>query len=122
MSKKILILKTISLIALLVITFSGQTFSVTYGMGILFTITERVSELDFSSDFFLNLLCIIGIVLIFFRKKAFILTGYVFATVPLIFYIVYATFSKLDYTFWIPLLGFLILSTYVIFLEFQKDK
>lgn len=120
MSKKYIFFKIISLIALLVINFPGQTISITYGMGILFTIIERISELDFSSDFFLSLLGIFGFILIFFRKKTLVLIGYIFAVIPLIFYIFHAALSKLDYTFWIPLLVFLTLSIYVVFWNSKK--
>ena len=98
----------ISLIAISFVHLTSQKFSIPYGMGVLMTLTERVSELEFSSDFFLNLSFVAGLILVFRRNKWTLLFSYFLMIVPLLFYIMNVSKYKYGILFWIPLFLFIV--------------
>lgn len=119
--KRSIILKLISIITISLIHLPSQKFSIPYGMGVFMTLTERISELEFSSDFFLNLLFVVGLVLIFRRNKWTLLVAYFLMIIPLIFYIMNVSKFEFGALFWIPLSLFIITSILVVKRAFKNQ-
>lgn len=115
-------LKITSILAISFIQLPSQKFSLPFGIGIFLTIFERISEFDISSDLLLSLLFILGLILLFFRNKWGILTGYVLLIFPLYFYIKNLSHQKFEMSFWIPLLIFITTSITVCFYKFKKKQ
>lgn len=119
-NKKIIVLKIISILAIVFIHLPSQKISIPYGMGIVFTITERLSELDFSYDLYLSFLFVLGLCLIFFKSKWVNLGGYLSMTIPLIVFITNISSKRFGTLFWIPSLIYLSLLVVVLYMKFSK--
>lgn len=121
-TKRSIILKIVSVLTVFFIHLPSQKFSIPYGMGVLFTLTERISELQFTSDFFINSMFIFGLLILFSKKKWLILGGYILLITPLLFYIANVSKYNFGIFFWIPLALFLVISTIVVFQNFKTHK
>tara|TARA_B100001059_G_C17670717_1_gene494376 strand:+ start:334 stop:738 length:405 start_codon:yes stop_codon:yes gene_type:complete len=121
-TKKSIILKVVSVIAILFIHIPSEKIPLPYGMGIFLTITERISEFDISTDLFLSLGCIIGLILLFMKHKWLVLLGYVLMITPLVLFVYNVSKYQSNLLFWIPLFLFMGLASLVLFQEFQKGE
>jgi len=121
MSRRIIItLKIISILALSVIHLPSDKISFAFGLSVLFTLIERISEFNLSPDLWLSLSFLLGMFMVFNKRKWLLLLGYSMMTIPFTFFITGKQLFRAGYLFWIPLFVFLIIAIFILVKAFRE--
>jgi hypothetical protein len=119
-NKKLFFIKIISLLSLCLVFIPSDKFSSPYIIYVLALLIGNLSNLVFSSDLFFSLICIIGFIMMFNKRKYVVLIGYLLA--PLLIPILLNTrINRVNIWVWLPIMIFIISAGYVIYLEFKKN-
>ncbi|WP_417196170.1 hypothetical protein [Bizionia sp.] len=121
LEKKLIIpLKIISIIALLCVSIPGNKFDILYGLLASFCILDSFYRLDFlNSHFILSFLLLVGLFMIFNKRKNIILMGYTLS-LPLLIANVYYIQPDFETSFYLPFIIFTFSMILVLYLKFQE--